>query len=105
MFFELNGQPRSITVQDKSSAPQRARPPKAEEGNPLQVGAPMPGMVATVMVKPGQKVERGDAMFSLEAMKMETTIFADRSATVARIVTAPGTQVDTKDLLLEYAAG
>ena len=104
VFFELNGQPRNVKVSDKAIAPTRAPHPKAEEGNPKHVGAPMPGVVSSVRVQVGQTVEKGDALLSLEAMKMETTVFAERAATVAKIAAATGTQVDTKDLLIEFAA-
>ncbi len=104
VFFELNGQPRTVKVADRAIAPSRPPHPKAEEGNPKHVGAPMPGVVTAVLVQSGQKVERGDALVALEAMKMETTIFAERAATVEKVVAAAGSQVDTKDLLIQFAA-
>ena len=104
VFFELNGQPRTVKIADRAVAPTRAPQPKAEEGNPKHVGAPMPGVISSVRVQAGQKVEKGDALVSLEAMKMETTVFAERAATVAKVAVAAGTQVDTKDLLVEFAA-
>jgi len=104
VFFELNGQARNIKIPDRAIAPTRAPNPKAEEGNPNHIGAPMPGVITTIRVQTGQKVEKGEALLSLEAMKMETTVFAERPATVAKIVAAPGHQVDTKDLLIEFAA-
>ncbi len=104
VFFELNGQPRNIKIADRAIAPTRAPNPKAEEGNPKHVGAPMPGVITSVRVQAGQKVEKGDALLSLEAMKMETTVFAERAATVEKVIAAPGIQVDTKDLLVELSA-
>lgn len=101
VFFELNGQPRNIKIPDRAIAPLRAPHPKAEEGNPNHVGAPMPGVITAVRIQAGQKVEKGDALLSLEAMKMETTVFAERTATVARVAATTGMQVDTKDLLVE----
>src|SRR6202043_4293904 len=62
VFFELNGQPRSVRVPDRSQVPQRAPQRKAEPGNALHVGAPMPGTVATITATVGRKVARGDIL-------------------------------------------
>jgi pyruvate carboxylase len=75
VFFELNGQPRTVRVHKAGLGAVKAKP-KAEEGNPKHVGAPMPGMVVTVAVKVGQKVSKGDPLLSMEAMKMETMLSA-----------------------------
>jgi pyruvate carboxylase len=61
-------------------------------------------VISSVRVIVGQTVEKGDALVSLEAMKMETTVFAERAATVAKVAVTVGMQVDTKDLLVEFAA-
>ena len=50
--------------------------------------------------KAGDVVAAGQKLFSLEAMKMETTIYAERAGKVAEVLVGPGTQVDTGDLLL-----
>ena len=103
VFFELNGQPRVVRIPNravKAKAPARA---KAQDGNVAQVGAPMPGSIAAVAVAAGQKVAAGDLLFTLEAMKMEMGLRADRAATVKAIHVHPGSQVEAKDLLLEYA--
>jgi pyruvate carboxylase len=100
VFFELNGQPRPIRVADRSQVAKRPPRRKAEAGNPSHVGAPMPGTIATVPVHAGQKVGKGDALLTLEAMKMETTVRAERDAAIKEIVVRPGAQVDTKDLLI-----
>jgi pyruvate carboxylase len=78
-----------------------AAKPKAEEGNPQHVGAPMPGMVVTVAVKVGQSVKKGDPLLSLEAMKMETMLSAERDAVVHAIHVRAGETINAKDLLLE----
>ncbi|WP_075791004.1 pyruvate carboxylase [Massilia putida] len=100
LFFELNGQPRVVRIRHKGIAAVAAQP-QAEEGNPDHVGAPMPGMVATVAVSAGQRVNKGDPLLSLEAMKMETMLRADRAGVVRRLHVAPGRVVNAKDLLLE----
>lgn len=101
VFFELNGQPRVIRVANrlvKSTTVQRA---KAEDGNADHVGAPMPGVVATVAVQAGGEVKEGDLLLTIEAMKMETGIHAERDASVVAVHVQPGTQIDAKDLLVE----
>lgn len=100
VFFELNGQPRNVKITDTSMAPKKAAAPKAEDGNENHLGAPMPGLVVSVAVKEGDKVERGDVLLSIEAMKMETSVLAEKSGTIEKVVVAAGTQVDTKDLLV-----
>jgi len=100
VFFELNGQPRSVRVADRSQVGTRAPPRKAEAGNPRQVGAPMPGVVASVAVVPGATVARGAALLTLEAMKMETAVRAESEGEVAEVVVRPGQTVEAKDLLI-----
>jgi pyruvate carboxylase len=102
VFFELNGQPREVVVIDRSLGGKVAAHPKAEPGNPRHVGAPMPGLVVRVMVEAEEQVVAGQKLFTLEAMKMETTIYAERPGTVAEILVQSGTQVDAGDLLLRY---
>ena len=102
VFFELNGQPRVIRVPNRHVAATKQANPKAEIGNPSHVGAPMPGSVASVGVQPGQKVGEGDMLLTIEAMKMETGIHAERAATVKAVHVKPGDQIDAKDLLVEF---
>jgi pyruvate carboxylase len=52
-------------------------------------------------VKPGQKVSRGSPLLSIEAMKMETAVTAERDATIIKVLVAPGDRVEPKDLLIE----
>ena len=102
VFFELNGQPRPIRVADRSQVAKRPPLRKAEAGNLNHVGAPMPGTVATVPVLVGQKLSKGEALLTLEAMKMETTVRAERDGVIKQIFAKPGLQVDTKDLLIVF---
>ena len=100
VFFELNGQPREATVLDKSLESTSARRLKADKGNSKQVGSSMPGMVVTVLVKAGDSIGKGQKLFTLEAMKMETTITSDVEGTVKEVLVKPGSAVETDDLLL-----
>ncbi|QIE57345.1 pyruvate carboxylase [Pikeienuella piscinae] len=102
VFFELNGQPRVIRVPDRSVAASAAKRPKAEPGNPAHVAAPMPGVIASVAVREGQTVAPGEVVMAIEAMKMETAIHAETGGVVKTVVTPVGSQVDAKDLLVEF---
>ncbi|MFV0384205.1 pyruvate carboxylase [Paracoccus sp. (in: a-proteobacteria)] len=101
VFFELNGQPRSIRVPNRKVAGSTAARAKADPGNPAHIGAPMPGVVASVSVAAGQAVKQGDLLLTIEAMKMETGLHADRDGTIASVHVTPGQQIDAKDLLIE----
>jgi pyruvate carboxylase len=101
VFFELNGQPRVIRVPNRAVKAKTAAKPKADSANANHIGAPMPGSIASVAVTPGQKVRAGDLLLTIEAMKMETGLHADREATVKAIHVTPGSQIDAKDLLIE----
>ena len=83
-----------IRVPDRKAAASSAARPKAELGNDKHIGAPMPGVVATVAVKPGDKVKEGDLLLTIEAMKMETGIHAERAAIVTAVHVQPGGQID-----------
>ena len=100
VFFELNGQPRSVRVPDHSQVAKRPPARKAVAGNPGEVGAPMPGTVVSVAAKPGAQVTRGDLLLSLEAMKMETAVRAETAGEVIEVLVRPGQAVDVKDLLV-----
>ncbi|RMH43811.1 MAG: biotin/lipoyl-binding protein, partial [Alphaproteobacteria bacterium] len=101
VFFELNGQPRVIRVPNRRVAASIPSRPKANDGDPNHIGAPMPGVVTTVAVEVGQHVHQGDLLVTIEAMKMETGLHAERDATVKAVHVTAGQQVDAKDLLIE----
>jgi len=101
VFFELNGQPRVIRVPNRLVKSQTAAKPKAEQGNLNHIGAPMPGVIASTAVSVGQQVHAGDLLLTIEAMKMETGLHAERDAVVKAVYVAPGAQIDAKDLLIE----
>ena len=103
VFFEINGQPRRVKVPDRAhgASAGKARP-KAESANEAHVGAPMPGVVSTLAVAAGQKVKAGDVLLSIEAMKMETALHAERDGTIAEVLVKAGDQIDAKDLLVVF---
>ncbi|WP_420339521.1 pyruvate carboxylase [Roseibium sp.] len=105
VFFELNGQPRNVKVPDRAhGAVGAAAMRKAEDGNAAHVGAPMPGVISTVAIAAGQEVKAGDVLVSIEAMKMETALHAERDGTVSEVLITPGAQIDAKDLLVVFEA-
>lgn len=99
--FELNGQSRMVTVV-KPGASNGGQREMAEQGNPRHLGAPMPGEVVTVSVEPGQEVQAGTTLLSLEAMKMEMHIVAERSGVVERVLVKAGDRVQSKELLIMW---
>ena len=103
VFFELNGLPRSVRVQDRSQVAKRAPQRKAEVGNAKQVGAPMPGTIATVAATVGRKVARGDVLATLEAMKMETAVRAETDGEVAEGARPAGAAGGRQGLLVVLA--
>jgi pyruvate carboxylase len=100
VFFELNGQPREVTITDRALEPEAPRRPKADSGNPNHVAATMPGMVVNVAVQVGDKVVKGQKLLMLEAMKMQTIVAAERDGKIAEVHVRPATQIETGDLLI-----
>jgi len=101
VFFELNGQPRSVAVPDRlHGATGAAARAKVDPAVPGQVGAPMPGVISTVAIKAGQRIEAGDVLVSIEAMKMETAIHAECAGQITELLVTVGDQIDAKDLLV-----
>jgi pyruvate carboxylase len=100
VFFELNGQPREVTVRDESQARTEAPKEFADTSQPGQVGAPTPGVITVVAVDLNQSVQKGDRLLVLEAMKMQSTVYAPISGKVAKRLVHPGQTVEAKELLL-----
>jgi pyruvate carboxylase len=100
VFFELNGQPREVMVADVSLTGNVQAHPKADPNNPQHISAPMPGLVVNVAVAPGDTVRKGQKLLTMEAMKMESTVYAELDAGVAEVLVKPRTQVEAGDLLL-----
>jgi pyruvate carboxylase len=102
VFFDLNGQPRTITVPDRLKVGEIQVRAKAALGDAKQLGAPMPGVISGLQVKVGDNVAAGDVLLSIEAMKMETAIHAEADGVVAEVTVKPGDQIDAKDLLVRF---
>ena len=100
VFFELNGQPREVDVRDKNLGGGGEQRKKADPSQPGQVGAPLPGLVTVVAVNEGQTVKKGERLLVMEAMKMQSTVYAPSNGKIVEVLTHAGQQVESKDLLL-----
>ncbi len=100
VYFELNGQPREVEIEDKSLEDKSVARIKADPSDPTHIGAGMPGMVIGVSIAVGDKVTKGQKLLALEAMKMETVIAAERDGEITQLNVQSGSQVETGDLLL-----
>ena len=78
-------------------------PEKKPADTSKMIISPMPGLVASIAVRKGQKLTAGDVVLTIEAMKMETVLHAERDGEVAGILVKPGGQIDAKDLLVVFA--
>jgi pyruvate carboxylase len=102
LFFELNGSPREVRVRDKAATATVTRRPQADPNNLHHLGAPMPGAVQEVQVKPGDTVEKGDRLLALEAMKVLMYVNSPLTATVKEVLVAPRDHVEGGDLLIVF---
>jgi pyruvate carboxylase len=101
VYFELNGQPRTISVLDTHLARVKAAPRKAEAGNPHQIGAPMPGQIVKVTASAGLAVRKGEPLLTIEAMKMQTIVYSPADGKVVSVLAPVGGRVGAGDLLVE----
>ncbi|MEJ2492463.1 MAG: pyruvate carboxylase, partial [Desulfuromonadales bacterium] len=99
IYFELNGEPRVVTVKDMAVETEHESHEKADPANAKHVAAPMPGKVFKLLAGVGEKVAAGDTLLTTEAMKMETNVKAKVDGVVAEIRFNEGDQVDQGDLL------
>lgn len=97
VFFELNGEMRSVTVDDKTISIENTARPKATQPN--DVGAPMAGVVIETRVSKGTEVKKGDPIAVLSAMKMEMIISSPVSGFVGEVLVKEGDSVDSGDLI------
>jgi pyruvate carboxylase len=103
LFFELNGQPRTMTVTETQAEVAAVTTLLADDRDPRQIAAPMPGMISMVAVAPGSRVAAGATLFSIEAMKMESAITAPVAGVINRILVEQGQLVEPKQLLCVIA--
>ena len=104
IVYELNGMTREAFITDRSIAPKARARPKADLADPMQIAAPIPGLIAALPVSVGSRVTKGDKLFMMEAMKMQNTVYAPCDGVVAQLYMAVGDMVESKDLLLKLRA-
>ncbi|MAO10234.1 MAG: pyruvate carboxylase [Flavobacteriaceae bacterium] len=100
VFFSVNGENRFVEIKDKSIKVEKEVhiPADAEDAN--QYGAPLQGMLYKMLVKKGQEIEENEPLFVIEAMKMETTVTANKAGKIKSIVLKPGTMLMKGDLVV-----
>lgn len=99
VFFELNGEIRKVTVEDRKSVVETITRPKADQSNPSEVGAPMAGAVVEIRIHEGQEVMKGDPLVVMSAMKMEMVVSAPVHGFVRNVEVKSGDSVDSGDLI------
>ncbi len=103
LFFELNGQPREVNVRDLALRVVERAHPKADPADAGQVAAPTAGVISGIAVQANHPVERGAKLLTLEAMKMQSNIYAPISGRITKLLVTPGQHVEAKDLLVTIA--
>ena len=102
--FELNGMTREASIIDRSVQATVKSREKADPANPFDVGAPIPGIITSVAVGVGTRVVKGDKLITMEAMKMQTTLYSNEDGVVEEIQVKIGDSVESKDRLLKIRA-
>jgi pyruvate carboxylase len=100
VFFELNGQPREVSIRDRALEVKQPTRVKADPAKPGEIGAPIPGVVSSIAVELNQRLKRGDPLLVMEAMKMQSTVYAPVAGVVKQLLAQPGQHVEAKDLLM-----
>lgn len=101
VFFKINGQMRNVLIKDTAIKVDKIENVKAEADNEKEIGAPLQGLLSTVLVKKGDKVKENQPLFIIEAMKMETTVTAITAGEISNVQLQSGTLVDSNDLVIK----
>ncbi len=99
VFFRLNGQTRSIEVKDKKHQSSKISNKKVSNEN--EIGSPLQGRLSKVLVHVGDRVEKNSGLFTIEAMKMESTVIAPRDGKVIKIFLNEGVLIEQDDVVVE----
>ncbi|RYY31875.1 hypothetical protein EON62_06090 [archaeon] len=103
VIWEMNGENRIVRVADAAAGGKVKSRVKAVKSNPLEVGAPMPGVVVDVRAVVGKTVKKGEALAVLSAMKMETVVGSPRDGVVQSVNVAVGETLEAGDLIVTFA--
>ncbi|MFD0993523.1 pyruvate carboxylase [Tenacibaculum geojense] len=101
VFFKINGQMRNVLIKDNSIKVDKVENLKADIASEKQIGAPLQGLLSSVLVKAGDEVKENQPLFIIEAMKMETTVTAVAAGVIDKVQLQGGTLVDTNDLVIQ----
>ncbi|WP_397447061.1 pyruvate carboxylase [Polaribacter sp. R77954] len=102
IYFKVNGQGRTVQIKDETIKVDVIENVKADKADDKQIGAPLQGLLSTIMVKKGDVIKKNQPLFIIEAMKMETTITANNDGTIQNIILKEGTMVNLDDLVIEF---
>ncbi|KAK4240804.1 carbamoyl-phosphate synthase L chain, ATP binding domain-containing protein [Achaetomium macrosporum] len=105
VFYEVNGEVRQVTVDDKKASIENVSRPKADPTDSSQVGAPMAGVLVELRVHEGSEVKKGDPLAVLSAMKMEMVVSAPHNGKVSQLMVREGDSVDGSDLVCRIVKG
>ena len=100
VLYELNGMPREAAIHDRSIQSKAKARPKADPADLMQIGAPIPGLITSIDVSSKTRAAKGDKLITLEAMKMQTTLYAPADGVVEEIHVQVGDTVEARDLLV-----
>ena len=100
LTFELNGKARTTLIKDQSIKGDAKAREKADPSNEMHVAAPIPAMISSIATSVGKNVAKGDKVAVLEAMKMQTTLYASSKGVVDEILVGVGDSVESKDLVV-----
>lgn len=99
------GRHRAVAVDERTRAIREMTGGGNAARGPRPVRAPMPGMIVRIEVQPGQRVEPGQGVAIIEAMKMENELRADGGGVVSRVLVASGQAVEKGTVLVEFEHG
>ncbi|GGE16009.1 pyruvate carboxylase [Psychroflexus salis] len=100
VFFKVNGQTRTVLIRDESIKVEKVQHQKIDKNNAKHIGAPLQGSLTQILVSKGDKIEKNQALFVIEAMKMETTVTANTSGEVEEVILPSGVMVFAEDMVL-----
>jgi len=103
VYFKVNGQARNVQIKDTAIKINKVEHQKADKENSKHIGAPLQGLLSTILVKKGEKIVKNQPLFIIEAMKMETTITAIEDTTIKQLVLKPGVMVNSEDLVIQLS--
>ena len=102
LTFEMNGSLRDVEIVDTMQETKAMSKPKADINDPSHVGAPIPGIIGQIFVKEGDSVDVHAPLFTIEAMKIETTVLASGPGIIENVYVTEGAAVQQGELLASF---